>query len=1155
MIAKSSNKLPLTHEEWYRKYFPRGNTFPIGGSLTPGPTLNQGLMGVQVPKETLPTKTSGPINGKIGALDKTMGGLGAAVTMFDAYKNNAETKDMSGIEDSMIRKVTTVPEASSREALVNQWNNLTDIKDDYTYKDIRQNDMWDDVSNTLNSVGAGLAAGSMIGGPVGAAIGGVAGLGASIAGIFTGRDKAKKEAERLNNMANWANTSRINNLEAGAQSLDATDALNAMRNYAAYGGILNSMGRYDNGGKLSTHGSDFTNGARYINAGGTHEENPYEGVQMGTDSEGTPNLVEEGEVVYDDYVFSDRLKPSKTALKASNLPEKYEGLTFARIAEDLLSESKERPNDPISKDGAKVMLQRLQDLQESQRGEEEEIQSYMDMFRNMSPEDMQATAQGMTMPQAEGQQVIPEQPVTDNSGLEMMQPNIQMPPGATPVITANGGPIVNRFANGGKLTKAEKAELNAYIDAYNNAGTEYKASLSKSGRIMITSRRTGDIKYQYTADKFKSEVTNAGYPVIPSEAVNGGIEPSVITAESMTQSEIIDAFNNNHNSPFHIIRDGNRFRIEDYNGRVLQRVYPRELNNIYNRYKDQLEGNATLRTFERTVIDNPVIRRTVRQYNNFNGPFKAGINTYDGSVYLMNRATNTFVGGYQTGADFVNDYKNPNSGLFTGSIGQSTTQTPVIPTEEAVAENTPRVVNKPSYQAASVPSSQADTVATPRVSVDNPATTGSPTQTVASQSSTSQPVATNSRTNTNQPTTTTRGNGGSRPYRYSYDKNINGEEFETQPIYKAFVQYLSQLSDSTNENDIKQRDAWQKYIQDELNKAGKKYKFTNFKDLVRLATDGKIGIVHQIVNKLAQQRNTDNQLAETVTSATAPTIKMPTTPTDWSVAGLANNMFTKAATPTGMKAAIGPTEDYVPEMTDREKRKAARKARREERRAARAEKGENFDPLRYAGILGNVVGLAGNRLDYTEPEAFMTATANPRSVAFTPIGRYMTPTYMASEEYVTPLMNQINATRDTIRSTSNGNSASANAALIAAQNAGIGQIGAARLQGKQYNNAQRNAALQWNSNIDKYNSQESMQAQAANMNLNNYFYQRALANAQMRTEQRNAYDQARSTNLTALFNNIANVGRENIANNMANSSSMYGYAIDLGDGQIRYIPR
>ena len=56
---------------------------------------------------------------------------------------------------------------------------------------------------------------------------------------------------------------------------------------------------------LNTQGGDFTNGVTFIDEGGSHEENPYQGIQIGVDPEGAPNLVEQGEVVYDDYVFSD----------------------------------------------------------------------------------------------------------------------------------------------------------------------------------------------------------------------------------------------------------------------------------------------------------------------------------------------------------------------------------------------------------------------------------------------------------------------------------------------------------------------------------------------------------------------------------------------------------------------------------------------------------------------------------------------------------------------------------------------------------------------------------------------------------------------------------------------------------------------------------
>ena len=46
-----------------------------------------------------------------------------------------------------------------------------------------------------------------------------------------------------------------------------------------------------------THGANFDTGLTLIGNGGTHEENPNEGVPMGMDSEGIPNLVEEDEVI------------------------------------------------------------------------------------------------------------------------------------------------------------------------------------------------------------------------------------------------------------------------------------------------------------------------------------------------------------------------------------------------------------------------------------------------------------------------------------------------------------------------------------------------------------------------------------------------------------------------------------------------------------------------------------------------------------------------------------------------------------------------------------------------------------------------------------------------------------------------------------------
>lgn len=129
------------------------------------------------------------------------------------------------------------------------------------------------------------------------------------------------------------------------------------------------------GGNLNTNGADFSNGQVIVGNGGTHEENPMEGVPMGMDAEGTPNLVEQGEVIFNDYVFSNRLFADGGLLESFNLPKSYDGHSFAAIAEKLGDESKERPNDPISKRGLMSSMSRLQQAQEmvrqkNQKGQE-----------------------------------------------------------------------------------------------------------------------------------------------------------------------------------------------------------------------------------------------------------------------------------------------------------------------------------------------------------------------------------------------------------------------------------------------------------------------------------------------------------------------------------------------------------------------------------------------------------------------------------------------------------------------------------------------------------------------------------------------------------------------------------------------------------------
>mgnify|MGYP003412973143 CR=1 FL=1 len=55
---------------------------------------------------------------------------------------------------------------------------------------------------------------------------------------------------------------------------------------------------------------------------------------MGVDNQGIPNLVEEGEVVFNDYVFSNRLNVPKAVREKYKLRGNKE-LTFADAAKQM----------------------------------------------------------------------------------------------------------------------------------------------------------------------------------------------------------------------------------------------------------------------------------------------------------------------------------------------------------------------------------------------------------------------------------------------------------------------------------------------------------------------------------------------------------------------------------------------------------------------------------------------------------------------------------------------------------------------------------------------------------------------------------------------------------------------------------------------------
>ena len=293
----------------------------------------------------------------------SLGSIGSTLGTFaNSFKENASVKDMSGqqalIEDAGNTQFST----DDYDSLMNQWNNINWQSADYRAKDLKGVSTGQQIGNVVNSTISGASTGAKIGGPWGAVAGAIAGAGTSIGGIFAGKSKAKRLADSLNAMATLANSDNIEQYNMAMMMANNNIYDNLYGNFAAYGGNLNmDIPNYQ------THGGDFFNGVTKINEGGTHEENPNGGIIMGIDEKGVPNLVEEGEVIYNDYVYSNRLTPDEEMLKKFNLPSKYKGKTYSYIAEDLSKESEETPLDSISKRGLQANMAKLATIQELHR--------------------------------------------------------------------------------------------------------------------------------------------------------------------------------------------------------------------------------------------------------------------------------------------------------------------------------------------------------------------------------------------------------------------------------------------------------------------------------------------------------------------------------------------------------------------------------------------------------------------------------------------------------------------------------------------------------------------------------------------------------------------------------------------------------------------
>lgn len=319
---------------------------------------------------------------------------------------------------------------------------------------------------TLGSVGKGAAAGAALGSVipglgniVGAIGGGIFGLVSDLTGQGVGIFGDKKRKEQAIAQAQALDEQAASTLNYGTQRVSNLNYKRGMANY------LNNAAM---GGPLFTHGSDFSDDLTRVDAGGSHESNPLGGVPAGVDPQGVPNLVEEGETIWDngdeEYVFSKRLKAPKSLVKEFKLGGGKKGLSYSEAARRISEKSGAtlRPNDPISRRTKDDQLAQLEESQEQKRADIKK-RELLNALSQMSPEELQgmfAPQQGMPM-----QASMPPQ-----GGMEepLMQEPIQGDGMYEPVGIqgfAFGGPahiLSGKKGESKKVTRRQQAFRNAY---------------------------------------------------------------------------------------------------------------------------------------------------------------------------------------------------------------------------------------------------------------------------------------------------------------------------------------------------------------------------------------------------------------------------------------------------------------------------------------------------------------------------------------------------------------------------------------------------------------------------------------------------------------------------------------------------------------------
>lgn len=280
-------------------------------------------------------------SGEANLLEKASPFIQSGITTLQSATSNAQ------IEGNKVENPAVVDNINNSDDLINNWNQIQFGKTNHTANEYTKsaqeqfgNILSSGLTTALSTGNLPLALGSMA----------ISGLGSII-----GNRRAKQQAEQDNLINKRNNINAINKMNLLNSNIASNNIRNMEQNLLSLGG------------NLFNRGANYDSGLMLINEGGSHESNPNEGIQLGTDEQGNPNLVEQGEVVYKDYVFSNRLHLTEEELKKNFLPTSLKNTTFAYAAEQIGKNLIETPTDNLERNKVESFLQRLANIQEAQR--------------------------------------------------------------------------------------------------------------------------------------------------------------------------------------------------------------------------------------------------------------------------------------------------------------------------------------------------------------------------------------------------------------------------------------------------------------------------------------------------------------------------------------------------------------------------------------------------------------------------------------------------------------------------------------------------------------------------------------------------------------------------------------------------------------------